>query len=297
MVPSPESLRSKKSFLPSSTFAAAGGLWGEGGARVYPLFFFFFFSVPSVAKRLFGNLLLLFCMSQLFINDFFVLLYRPVPDDPSPVDVESRRVIEVQVLGQLDVPVNFLLMFLRIYGFGEALNVQAELLSVFDEARPFELRRALDQEVVHLPVLALVPGRQGRLGRDAGIVTVAVGIIFDDEPYFARVGCEDFFDGRTGRHAVRSLEVEKFDDRDRGFLRSEGRRIAEGNVVILLLSRGGRDQSEEKEERCCQRSSRCVSGSADQGCFSHGWTISSSSLPSTSDISSGRSRPARCRRP
>src|SRR3990172_8664393 len=173
MVPSPESLRSKKSFLPSSTFS---GVWGfctgtgrdlkgsrwraSEGTTISRSSMALRNTVPGHRACLSLGTTVPSCFSlrslrtlretplasgfrifQLLINDLLEVGERPVPDDPSPVDVKGRRVIEVHVLGKLEVPVYLFFVFLGVDGLGEALDVQPELLRVFDEARPFELRR------------------------------------------------------------------------------------------------------------------------------------------------------------
>src|SRR5271169_2628436 len=67
------------------------------------------------------------------------------------------------------------------------------------------------------------------------IITVDVGIVLDDKPDFPPVGFHYFFDGRTDRHTMRSLEIEKFDDDYRSVNGAGRRRIVEGDRVALIL--------------------------------------------------------------
>jgi len=91
---------------------------------------------------------------------------------------------------------------------------------------------------MHLPVLALVPGGQKRLGRDVRIVPVLVGIVLQRKPKLAFVLFQNPLDDRTGRLAVRSLKVQELDDRDRSIHRSQDRAIPQGNIVTFLVRRG-----------------------------------------------------------
>jgi len=92
------------------------------------------------------------------------------------------------------------------------LHIEPELFRIGQEALPVELRRAFEQEVVHLPVLSLIPCVERRLCGKMGIIAINVGIVFDDEADLAPVYFPDLLDGRTGRHAVRSLEIQELDN-------------------------------------------------------------------------------------
>ena len=67
---------------------------------------------------------------------------------------------------------------------------------------------------MHLPVLPLILCCKGSLGRNMGIITILVRIVFDHEPYLSLVGLHDLFHGRTGRDAMGSLEIDELNHRD-----------------------------------------------------------------------------------
>ena len=68
-----------------------------------------------------------------------------------------------------------------------------------------------------------------------GIVAVFVGIILGDKSDPALIIVNKFVDGRTGRLAVRSLEVEKFYDRDQRVPWPLLRGVADGDIVTLRI--------------------------------------------------------------
>jgi hypothetical protein len=86
---------------------------------------------------------------------------------------------------------------------------------------------------VHLPIFPLITRCEGGLRGNEGVIPVFIRIILDDQPYLSLELIEQLFDDRTGRLAVRSLEVEELDDRDRGILRPLLRRVVDGNAVPL----------------------------------------------------------------
>ena len=115
------------------------------------------------------------------------------------------------------------LVFPFVNGFRELLRIQPQFLRIPDQAVPVQLRGTLDQQIMHLPVFSLVAGSKRRFGRDVGIIAVFIGIVLDHQADLALVDIHDLFDGRTGRHAVRSLEIDELYDRDRSISRPEGR--------------------------------------------------------------------------
>jgi hypothetical protein len=70
-----------------------------------------------------------------------------------------------------------------------------------------------------------------------GIIPVPVRIVFKIKFNFSRICCHEFFDGRTGRSAVRSLEVEKFYNGNRCIGRPPENCMVKGDVMSLLLAR------------------------------------------------------------
>ncbi len=105
---------------------------------------------------------------------------------------------------------------------------------------------------MHLPVFALVPCRKRRLSRDMGIVPVFIRVVLYYKPYPAFVIFQEFPDGRTGRDAVGSLEIEKLDYGDRSILRAVGRRAFTGHNISLLIgireSRKNNDRGQKYNE-------------------------------------------------
>ena len=83
-----------------------------------------------------------------------------------------------------------------------------------------------------------------------GVVPVLVGIVLDDEAYLTLVRGHHFFYGRTGRHAVWSLEIEEFYNGHGRAGRSQGRRIFERDGESLLVC-----ESRESDQNHCDEQS------------------------------------------
>ena len=112
-------------------------------------------------------------------------------------------------------------MFFAVEGSGEGLDVKSDLFGVLYEVVPVEFRRVFDQQVMHFPVFALITGRQRGLGRYMGEIPVFIRVVLDNKPYFAFKSLGDFFYGRTGRDTMGSLEINEFNDSDRGVIRTK----------------------------------------------------------------------------
>lgn len=112
-------------------------------------------------------------------------------------------------------------MFFAVEGSGEGLDVKADLFGVFYEAVSVEFRRILDQKIMHLPVFALIRGRQRGLGRYMGEIPVFIRVVLDNKSDLALESLRDFFYGRTGRDTMGSLEINEFYDSDRSVIRTK----------------------------------------------------------------------------
>jgi hypothetical protein len=71
--------------------------------------------------------------------------------------------------------------------------------------------------------------------------------MLDYQPDFTSIGFEQFPDSRTGCNAVRSLEVDEFDDNNRRIFRSDLGRIIEWNGVARLIGEGKRADKKGKQ--------------------------------------------------
>jgi hypothetical protein len=89
---------------------------------------------------------------------------------------------------------------------------------------------------MHLPVLSLIGGRERSLCRDMGIIPVFIGVVLDHKSDLAFISIHDLPDDRTGRHAVRSLEIEELDNRDRSIDGAFLGRIADWYIETLHIS-------------------------------------------------------------
>jgi hypothetical protein len=81
------------------------------------------------------------------------------------------------------------------------------------------------------------------------MIPVLVGVVDQNKAYLPLELLKKLLDGRTGRLAVRSLEIEKFHDGDRGLLGSQIRTPGDVDVDPLLFRRRRQRQSEAEEYR------------------------------------------------
>src|SRR5512139_2559590 len=141
MVPSPESRRSKNSFLPSSIFSVVCG-FAAGTGTSFTGMSFPAYAVPAVmtAQRTNLNTLLtiavspsalprtpnLLCRFQLLIDYLLEILKGPLPHHLPAIDVEGRSVVEVHVRRHLEISVDLLFELLCVDGIGEFLHINTE---------------------------------------------------------------------------------------------------------------------------------------------------------------------------
>lgn len=166
---------------------------------------------------------------ELLVDDLFEGVEWAVADELPAVDEKGRGAEDEQVRSELLVPLNLRRMPFPVDGFRKLFYVEAELARISDETGPIELRGTRKEQLIHFPVLALVPRRKRRLGRDMGVIPQDIGEILDDKPDLPLIGIPDLPDGRTGRRTVRSLEVEKFDHGHRRIGGADSRGISDGN--------------------------------------------------------------------
>ena len=107
---------------------------------------------------------------------------------------------------------------------GEPVDVEAELAGVADEIRRHQRVLVLEQQVVHLPELALRRRRLGRLGRELGVrVDVGERQVAEDVAQVVAELRHDLAHDRLGAAAEGALEVAVLDERDGRARRSRGR--------------------------------------------------------------------------
>ncbi len=158
---------------------------------------------------------------QFLIDDFLEVLERPLAHDLSAVDEDGRCVVEVHADGQLFVALDLGGMLFSVDRSRKPRGIEPEFLCILNQAGAVQLGRSGYQQIMHLPVFSLIPGRKRRFRRKMRIVAILVWVILDHDPDFSGIHVSDLLDDRTGRHTVRSLEIDEFDERDRGIRRAE----------------------------------------------------------------------------
>src|SRR5512138_3549477 len=177
--------------------------------------------------------------AELLVDDRLEVLEGLGAADQPAVDEEGRRAADPRLLARLPVGVDDLRLLARLEAAVEARPVQPDLARVALEVGRGELPLGGEELAVHLPVLPLVVGAVGRLGRLAGLLVDREREVPVDEPDLAGVGVEQVLHRRLGLGAVGALEVRELDDGD-GRPRRPLRRADRGHLDLRRLP--GRQQ-------------------------------------------------------
>ena len=97
------------------------------------------------------------------------------------------------------------------FPFGEPRHVQVQLLRFGYEVVAGQLILTGEEEVVHLPELALVCGGEGGFVGEGAFFVHGERVVFEGESQLTRIGEQELADDRGGHGAVGTLEVTELD--------------------------------------------------------------------------------------
>ena len=126
----------------------------------------------------------------------------------------------------------------RLLVLAPASDVEPDLLRPLLVLGVRQLGLVLEEQLMHLPELALLVRRHRRLGRGQRVGVEGERLVAPDELHVAFVRLEDLLDGRLGAPAEGALEVGELDDGHLGLLRPDPGRV--GPQVDTAGLRGGR---------------------------------------------------------
>ena len=157
-------------------------------------------------------------------------------DEPA-VDEERRRAVGADLVRSPRVALDRRGDLRRVLVLAPAGHVEADLLRPLLVLCVRQLLLVLEHQLVHLPELALLVGRQGRLGRGQRVGMERQGLVPPDELHLALVRVEDSLERRLDARAEGALEIGELDDGHLRLLGAGPRRV--GAQVDVPRRRGG----------------------------------------------------------